>query len=709
MKKIYFFIAGLSVLLLWSCSTNKNTFFNRNFHVINTKYNVMYNGNLAFEKGVKSLRDNYEDNFYKQLPVEAFDYDPLTSFDVIEGESTKDFERSEEKAVKAIQKHSMLINGKERNRYIDEAYLLLGKSRYYSQRFVPALEAFNYAILHYPTASLYNETRIWQAKTLIRLENSKQAVENLIYLLRDPMITKKDKEEAHTALAMAYIQTDTIPKAIQQLKATNSSRINKEQVARNLFILGQIYHKNNEKDSSNWAFNNLIKYRRFPYKYRIHAKIEKIKNNAELGQEANSLKELSKLAKDSDNKPYLDVVYYQMGMLELQRDSVDVAIENFRKSIASNQKDNFQKELSFQAVADNYFNKANYLKAGVYYDSVLAIAKNRPTKRILNMKRRRNSLNGIIKHEKAIKITDSVITIADMNPKEQRVYFEKYVEDLKREDEAKKIAAENLLRKLKKETSGKWYFYSEKSKTYGKQMFKENWGERPLEDNWRLSEKNDTGFSENKEESIVTVNPRYDVNMYLSQIPEKEVVKMLRNRRNESYLKAGLIYKEQFGDRDKAEKYLEKVITLNPSKTILLSAKYHLYKLYSLNNELEKANVLKNEFINEYPDSKYAKIIENPEVAKDLVDRSIPEKEYENYYLNYLDGNYIKVIENINKILPRYEGHPLVPKYEMLKAYALARQNGKEDFEKALEEIIKNYPDTKEAKKAYEILETLKN
>ena len=64
------------------------------------------------------------------------------------------FEKAEEKAVKAIQKHSMNFEGFERNRKIDDAYLLLGKARYYSQRFIPAIEAFNYVIANYPDADL---------------------------------------------------------------------------------------------------------------------------------------------------------------------------------------------------------------------------------------------------------------------------------------------------------------------------------------------------------------------------------------------------------------------------------------------------------------------------------------------------------------------------------------------------------------------------
>jgi hypothetical protein len=40
----------------------------------------------------------------------------------------------------------------EENFQIDEAYLLLGKARYYDQRFIPALDAFNYILYNTQTA-----------------------------------------------------------------------------------------------------------------------------------------------------------------------------------------------------------------------------------------------------------------------------------------------------------------------------------------------------------------------------------------------------------------------------------------------------------------------------------------------------------------------------------------------------------------------------
>jgi len=65
--KIYL---GALVMLITACSTKKNAFVNRNWHAVNTKYNVLYNGNLAFEKGRDELRQTYKENYWALLPVE---------------------------------------------------------------------------------------------------------------------------------------------------------------------------------------------------------------------------------------------------------------------------------------------------------------------------------------------------------------------------------------------------------------------------------------------------------------------------------------------------------------------------------------------------------------------------------------------------------------------------------------------------------------
>ena len=105
---------------------------NRGFHTLNTKYNVLFNGKEAFEVGKAILEQAHDDNFFEFLDVEpiAINGEKITQTSVVPG-----FARAEEKAVKAIQKHSMNINGIQRNTKIDEAYLLLGKARYFDRRF----------------------------------------------------------------------------------------------------------------------------------------------------------------------------------------------------------------------------------------------------------------------------------------------------------------------------------------------------------------------------------------------------------------------------------------------------------------------------------------------------------------------------------------------------------------------------------------------
>ena len=170
-------------IIAQSCSRKKDTFINRNFHALGTKYNVLYNGNLALDRGIETVNDAYSENFWELLPVERMNIED----DVFLPGQTKnaDFERAEEKAIKAVQVHGMNIEGKEKNPQIDEAYLLLGKARYYDQRFVPALAAFNNILNKYPTSDKINQVKIWREKADMRLDNNEIAIKKLKRLLED--------------------------------------------------------------------------------------------------------------------------------------------------------------------------------------------------------------------------------------------------------------------------------------------------------------------------------------------------------------------------------------------------------------------------------------------------------------------------------------------------------------------------------------------
>ena len=53
-KGFYYIVALLTVLLLWSCSTKKNTKASRFYHAFTTRYNIYFNGKQAFDEALKS-------------------------------------------------------------------------------------------------------------------------------------------------------------------------------------------------------------------------------------------------------------------------------------------------------------------------------------------------------------------------------------------------------------------------------------------------------------------------------------------------------------------------------------------------------------------------------------------------------------------------------------------------------------------------------
>ena len=67
-RHILIFVSG--VLIIFSCSRKKDRFINRNWHALNTKYNVLFNGGVAYETGLNDIESKYDDNFWEVLPIE---------------------------------------------------------------------------------------------------------------------------------------------------------------------------------------------------------------------------------------------------------------------------------------------------------------------------------------------------------------------------------------------------------------------------------------------------------------------------------------------------------------------------------------------------------------------------------------------------------------------------------------------------------------
>ena len=712
----YIVLGALTVFTITSCSRKKDKFLNRTWHSVNTKYNVLYNGTVALEAGKIAVNSAYKENYWEVLPVERLQ---ITD-DIDSNTKTKDpsIELAEVKAVKAVQKRGMNIKGKEKNPQIDEAYILLGQARYFDNRFIPALEAFNYILFKYPASSNINLAKIWRAKTNLRLQNEETAIKNLKQLIALEPLSKKDRVEATSTLAQAYITTKSLDSAITQLQLASQLTKNNEQRGRLHFIEGQLYSALGIKDSANIAFDKVIDLnRRTPRDYMISAHLEKIKNfDIENGNKLALQDLLEDLETNRENRPFLDKIYHRIAAYHLQNKSDSVAITYFNKSLRTNSEDDYLTALNYQTLGDLSYDYSEYSKAGSYYDSTLLSLKDN-SKSYRAIKRKRDNLEDVIYYESISRDNDSILSLVALSDTDKEAYFQTYIESLKLAEEASEKGAALTGNGFDGSTNavakkGKtFYFYNPTSVAFGKNEFIRIWGERALEANWRWSSKTTQSESETVLETENGVDnsdqERFSVDYYLAQIPtEQTALDSIAKERNFAYYQLGLIYKDKFKDYKRAQGKLEALLTQNPEDRLVLPTKYNLYKLYALLEFKRLQARAKNDIIENHPDSRYAEILLNPESAL-LNTENSPETRYNNLYAQFESGNYQEVIDGCDIQIIRLDGDEIVPKLELLKVTSKARLFGFEAYKEGLNFVALNYPSSIEGKKAAQMYETV--
>lgn len=584
----YAIFCGFFALLI-ACSTKKDTFISRNMHAVSTEYNILYNGEIALNKGIEELKTQYKDNFWEILPVERMQE---KAEEMMPGDKKNpNFERAETKANKAIQKHSMYIEGGEKNPQMDEAHLLLGKSRYYDQRFVPALEAFNYILYKYPNSDKIYEAKVWREKTNIRMENDVLAIKNLSKLLKEIKFKNQIFADANAILAQAFLNVEEKDSAVSRLKLAAEFTRENEEKARYHFILGQLYDIKKEKDSANLEYQAVIDMnRKSPRRYVIQAHAKQAQYfDYKNGDTLAFMEKYNDLLKDRENRPFLDVLNHQVALFYDNQGLKDNAKKYYNKSLRATSQDNYLVASNYRNLAEINFNDAKYVVAGQYFDSTLVKMDNK-TREYKAIKKKRENLVDVIKYEQIAQVNDSILNIMAMSPEGRNGFFEKLIEKLKKEDEIKAAKAARDLeisqqngavggppevmdddeamnakmeaRKQKLESmadsqamdvnaaksagskptppagggnatfsgSSNFYFYNAATVAYGRNEFKKKWGNRQAKGNWRLSQaKANISFGD---------EPAEDVSSTEGQNPEETVEKKIDVRYTlEYYLK----------------------------------------------------------------------------------------------------------------------------------------------------------------------------
>jgi hypothetical protein len=346
--------------------------------------------------------------------------------------------------------------------------------------------------------------------------------------------------------------------------------------------------------------------------------------------------------------------------------------------------------------------------------------------------KKRENLEDVIKFEGIAQRNDSILKVASLSSADKAVYYQKYIDNLKKEDEKQRILLEKKQRAQENASGGKsndiasadvpqkatktdnpapksngttskpedFYFYNPATVSFGKIEFAKKWGKRAFGPNWRLSSSQDKNSSdevadEQTDDKEKVVDQRYTTDFYVSKIPTSQVtLDSLAKERNFAYYQLGVIYKEKYKEYKRAASKLETLLDSNPEERLVLPSMYNLYKIYEIIDPA-KAAAMKTRIISNYPNSRYAQILNNNEVSLEL---GSPEVVYTNLYKQYESGSYREALSKTELALIQFTGDEMLPKFELLKANLVGKLYGLKDYIKALNYVALSYPNSQEGK-----------
>ncbi|HSH66763.1 MAG TPA: hypothetical protein VLB84_13450, partial [Bacteroidia bacterium] len=173
---------------------------------------------------------------------------------------------------------------------------------------------------------------------------------------------------------------------------------------------------------------------------------------------------------------------------------------------------------------------------------------------------------------------------------------------------------------------------------------------------------------------------------------------------------AGTIYKEQLGNNPKSVETLEELLKRFPDNKFQLSSYYQLYRTYLSMKNQSKSDYYKSILLTNYPESEYAKIIKNPDYAKDLnASKSEIERFYNQTYQLYTEGKYTEALAKCNEAEEQHSKNYLMPQFALLKALCIGRTQDIKSFESELTKVVIKYPKSPVKEKAQELLDMIKS
>lgn len=604
-----------------------------------TFFNKYYMAEVDYDEGMKEYRAGYVANYKPSL--DSLDKVPAVS-------ST-----AKEKFNLVIERCSKIIQYNKNTRFLDDAVLLIGKSYFYMQDYLQAERKFNEFLSKLTKSDLSDEAILYLGKTKMKLRNKSEGeliLNNLLEKTDDDEIKSEITEElAINALSNRDIKTaaDFFKKSVDYTD-DDEKKASKQYTLAKIFLLSDIPNSIEEYDK---VIKNTSE-----FDLTFYAELNKGIALIKLKKYSAAQELLTDLGKDyrdyPDLKQQADLelanTYFYLGKYsEALTKYYDLIIEF--PGTKSGSEAYYYMGKYYEDIKKDYFNALiNYKKAAQGPISELVTIS---TKKYNNLDRYFTLLAEMQDTLKA--------DIPDDNPE-----LEKY-RQLKLEEEGIESGkTEPKFEDPKQGQEGKGFSSGVRDTTFTDSLKNKVRNKINIDDS---GEGVDTLIKKQEEVKDTVITDTSGINSYENLINAQQIEDSINNAKKDKMLNAYFNMAELFafnmGIEDSAIVYLEYLISEDTSSYRKPRAMYMLSTLYRGKKQDDKANLLLNNIIEQFPKTELAN------ESRKILGLNLIEIETDTAGVLYKDavshinsGNLTAAINNLKEIFEKYVQSKVAPK-----------------------------------------------
>lgn len=493
-----------------------------------THYNFFFNANVKLNTVIARAKASNRDDYTNLLPFYNYSLEATSA-------QKKELDSVIYKCNMGILIHDT------RNDWIDDLYMLMGKSYYLKKEFDSAYITFqfiNYAfapkeedgydkpigsnanrdeggnanivstvekrnILQkaFSLPPSRNESLIWKVRTYLAKDQFPEAAGLIEVLRKDPQFPERLQPSLNEVRALWFYKQNIYDSAAFYLERALPAAENNEEKARWEYLIAQLYERVNKSYEARTFYERTIRHTYDPV-LEVYARLNSIRQNKEGGADfiQKNIQALVSMAKKDRYESYRDIIYYTAAQMELERKNRAGAEAFLLLCIRSSAGNGTQRNKAFLQLANMSFEDKKYKAAKNYYDS-LNVMEVAALNDVSWLPDRKAALAIIVNQLLILERQDSLLRIAAMPADQRDAYVKKLArylrkqQGLKDEDQSEpsnnnsfnnpNAPAPDLFNAGSGNTD--WYFNNASLKAKGYSDFKAKWGNRPNVDNWQLT------------------------------------------------------------------------------------------------------------------------------------------------------------------------------------------------------------------------------